>query len=73
MASPTAVQSPAEFLASVEILAPLKRDELDRLAEAIQVRHYAFGDTVCKAGEPAGGLYIVKSGSVREFSDEARK
>jgi len=35
MASPTAVQSPAEFLSSVEILAPLKREELDRLAETI--------------------------------------
>ena len=73
MASPTAVQSPAEFLSSVEILAPLKRDELERLAEAIQVRHYAFGDTVCKAGEPAEGLYVVKSGSVRVFSEEHGK
>jgi subfamily B ATP-binding cassette protein HlyB/CyaB len=37
------------------------------------VRHYAFGDTVCKAGEPAEGLYVVKSGSVRVFSDEHGK
>jgi ATP-binding cassette, subfamily B, bacterial HlyB/CyaB len=73
METPSAVQSPADFLSSVEILSPLGREELEQLAEAIQVRHYAFGDTVCKTGEPAEGLYVVKSGSVRVFSDEHGK
>jgi ATP-binding cassette subfamily B protein len=66
-------QSPAEFLSSVEILSPFTREELERLADALEVRFYAFGDTVCKAGEPAAGLYVVKSGSVRVFSEEHGK
>jgi ATP-binding cassette subfamily B protein len=66
-------QSPAEFLASVEILSPFTPDELERLAGAAQVRAYAFGDTICKAGEPAEGLYLVRSGSVRVFSSENGK
>jgi ATP-binding cassette subfamily B protein len=69
--SPT--QSPAQFLSSVDILSSFNDGELEQLAEAVQVRHYAFGDTVCKAGEPAEGLYVVKSGSVRVFSDEHGK
>ena len=73
METSSAVQSPADFLSSVEILSPLGRDELERLAEAVQVRHYAFGDTICKTGDPAEGLYVVKSGSVRVFSDEHGK
>jgi hypothetical protein len=66
-------QSAAEFLSSVEILSPFTREELERLAGAAEVRHYAFGDTICKAGEPAEGLYVVKSGSVRVFSEEHGK
>jgi ATP-binding cassette subfamily B protein len=66
-------QSPAEFLSSVEILSPFTREELEQLASAAEVRHYAFGDTICKAGEPADGLYVVKSGSVRVFSEEHGK
>jgi ATP-binding cassette subfamily B protein len=66
-------QLPAEFLSTVEILSPFTRDELERMAEAAEVRFHAFGDTICKAGEPADGLYIVRSGSVRVFSDENGK
>jgi ATP-binding cassette subfamily B protein len=66
-------QSPAEFLSSVEILSPFTREELGRMADALEVRFYAFGDTICKAGEPAAGLYVVKSGSVRVFSEEHGK
>jgi subfamily B ATP-binding cassette protein HlyB/CyaB len=73
METQSSTQSPAEFLSSVDILSPFSGDDLERLAEAVQVRHYAFGDTVCKAGEPAEGLYVVKSGSVRVFSDENGK
>ncbi|MES2259742.1 MAG: peptidase domain-containing ABC transporter [Pseudomonadota bacterium] len=66
-------QSSADFLASVEILSPFTRDELERLAASIETRFYAFGDSVCHAGEPADGLYVIKSGSVRVFSDEHGK
>jgi len=63
----------ADFLASVEILSPFSREEIDRLAEHAESRFFAFGDTVCNAGDPAGGLLIVKSGSVRVFTEENGK
>jgi ATP-binding cassette subfamily B protein len=66
-------QSPAEFLAAVEILSIFTAEELERLASAIEIRSYAFGDTVCKAGDAADGLYIVRTGSVRVFSEEHGK
>ena len=73
METQSQAQSPARFLSSVDILSPFTEEELEQLAEAIQVRHYAFGDTVCKAGEPAEGLFVVKAGSVRVFADENGK
>jgi ATP-binding cassette subfamily B protein len=73
MSTPSAEQSLAGFLASVEILSPLSPAELERLAAAAQSRFYAFGDTVCSAGDPAAGLFIVKSGSVRVFTEENGK
>ncbi len=63
----------ADFLASVEILSAFTPDELERLAADAQSRFYAFGDTVCSAGEPADGLFVVKSGSVRVFTEENGK
>jgi len=66
-------QSPAEFLAAVEILSIFTADELDKLAAAIETRNHAFGDTICKAGDAADGLYIIRSGSVRVFSEEHGK
>ncbi|MEO7497765.1 MAG: ABC transporter transmembrane domain-containing protein [Massilia sp.] len=65
--------SPADFLSSVEILSPFTREEIAALAAAIEPRFYAFGDSVCQAGEAANGLYVIKSGSVRIFSDEHGK
>jgi ATP-binding cassette, subfamily B, bacterial HlyB/CyaB len=66
-------QSPAEFLTSVDLLSALTRADIERLAESAQSRLLAFGDTVCTAGEEAGGLFIVKSGSIRVFSADADK
>lgn len=73
MSTASAEQSLAGFLATVEILSPLSPDELERVAAEAQSRFYAFGDTVCSAGEPAAGLFIVKSGSVRVFTEENGK
>jgi subfamily B ATP-binding cassette protein HlyB/CyaB len=70
---PTKPPSLAEFLSSVELLSPFTRDELERLAEHAESRFYAFGDTVCNAGEPANGLFIIKAGSVRIFTEEHGK
>ncbi|WP_019142878.1 peptidase domain-containing ABC transporter [Noviherbaspirillum massiliense] len=66
-------QSLADFLASVEILSPFTREQIEALAAHAQSKSYAFGDTVCNAGEPAGGLYVIKSGSVRIFTEEQGK
>jgi len=63
----------AEFLAGVDILSVFGPEELEHLAAAAETRSYAFGDTVCRAGESAEGLYLVKSGSVRVFSEEHGK
>jgi ATP-binding cassette, subfamily B, bacterial HlyB/CyaB len=62
-----------DFLSSVEILSPLSRDELDQLAQSAESKFYGFGDTVCNAGEAAPGLYVIKSGSVRVFTEQNGK
>jgi ATP-binding cassette subfamily B protein len=66
-------QSPAEFLATVEILSIFTAEELESLADAVETRAYAFGDTICNAGETADGLYVIRAGSVRVFSEEHGK
>jgi ATP-binding cassette subfamily B protein len=66
-------QSPAEFLATVEILSVFTAEELETLAAAIETRAYAFGDTICSAGDAAEGLVVIRSGSVRVFSEEHGK
>jgi ATP-binding cassette subfamily B protein len=66
-------QSPAEFLASVDLLSALTRGDIERLAESAESRLFKFGDTVCTAGETAEGLFIVKSGSIRVFSTDGEK
>ena len=62
-----------DFLASVDLFSALTRNDLDRLAEAAQSRTLGFGDSVCKAGDAADGLLVVKSGSIREFTEEGGK
>lgn len=66
-------QALAEFLATVEILSPFSREELEHVAAQSRSRFYAFGDNICNAGESADGLFVIKSGSVRVFSDENGK
>ena len=66
-------QSCAEFLASVEILSAFTPAEIERLAACAESRHYAFGDTVCNAGDAADGLLVIRTGSVRLFVDEGGK
>jgi ATP-binding cassette subfamily B protein len=66
-------QSPAAFLATVEVLSVFTAEELERLAAAIEIRTYAFGDTICNAGDAADGLFVIHAGSVRVFSEEHGK
>ncbi|SDG15690.1 peptidase domain-containing ABC transporter [Paraburkholderia phenazinium] len=73
MDAPQTASSAVDFLSTVEILSPFSRDELERLAAHAESRHFAFGETVCNAGEPADGLFVIKSGSVRIFTEERGK
>ncbi|VVE50112.1 Toxin RTX-I translocation ATP-binding protein [Pandoraea terrae] len=66
-------QSLADFLAGVEILSPLKREDIEQLAAHAQSFFFGFGDTVCNAGEQANGLFVIKTGSVRIFNEEHGK
>ncbi|MGZ4787958.1 MAG: peptidase domain-containing ABC transporter [Terriglobales bacterium] len=62
-----------DFLSSVEIFSGFARDDLERLAEHTESRFFQFGETVCNASEPADGLFVIKSGSVRIFTEERGK
>jgi subfamily B ATP-binding cassette protein HlyB/CyaB len=62
-----------DFLSSVEIFSGFAREDLERLAEHTESRSFVFGETVCNAGEPAEGLFVIKSGSVRIFTEERGK
>src|SRR6478736_2928334 len=71
--SDSPVDSTADFLATVELLSPFTRDEIEQLAEHAQSRFFAFGETVCTAGDVADGLFVIKAGSVRIFTEEHGK
>ncbi|WP_078118100.1 peptidase domain-containing ABC transporter [Thiosocius teredinicola] len=62
-----------EFLRSVEILSVFNDDELSALAGKLETQSYEFGDSVIDAGNPADGLYIVKTGTIRLFKHEHDK
>ena len=61
--------SHADLLASAELFSAFTRDELEHLAAGAQSRRLGFGDTVCNAGDAAEGLFVVKSGSIRVFTE----
>ncbi len=65
--------SHADLLASAELFSAFTRDELEHLAAGAQSHRLGFGDTVCNAGDAAEGLFVVKSGSIRVFTEEAGK
>ncbi len=62
-----------EFLGSVEIFSAFNAVELQSLADSAELRHFEFGETIYNAGDPGAGLYVVKSGSVRIFTEEQGK
>ena len=67
------IKSRADFLATVDVLSALTRKDIDRLAEYAQSRLLAFGDTACKAGDVAEGLFVIKAGTIRVFAEEGGK
>ena len=57
----------ATMLADVELFEHLNDDDRASLAEAIDVRELAAGDTLFKSGEPGEALYVVRSGEIELF------
>lgn len=66
-------ESLPDFLGTVEILSAFSAPELAQLAAASESRFFKFGDSVCNAGVRDDGLYIVKAGAVRIFTEENGK
>lgn len=63
----------ADFLATVELFSAFSPAELDALAAQAESRHYEFGDTVYNTGDPGDGLYVIRDGAVRIFTEEQGK
>ncbi len=66
-------ESLLDFLASIEILSAFERAEIEMLAGHAEARFFQFGDTVIQAGDSASGLYVIKTGAVRIFTEEQGK
>ena len=56
-----------ELLADVELFEHVSEDDRARLAEFIDFRELAAGETLFQTGEPGESLYVVKSGEVELF------
>lgn len=57
----------ASLLADVELFEHLGPDDRERLAEAVDLRRLAGGETLFQAGTPGESLYIVRSGEIELF------
>src|SRR5271156_234764 len=57
----------AEMLADVELFEHISDEDRARLAEFIDFRQLAAGETLFKAGEPGDSLYVVKSGEIELY------
>ena len=66
-------ESLVEFLSSVELFSCFNDQELKDLSEQAEIRNYDFGDAVYNTGDPGDGLFVIKSGSVRIFTEEQGK
>jgi small-conductance mechanosensitive channel/CRP-like cAMP-binding protein len=62
-----------ELLKKVDILQPLKDEEVAMLAEDLSSHLYGKGEVICRQGEPGSTFYIIKSGriGVRVKKDDA--
>ncbi|MBV8882020.1 MAG: mechanosensitive ion channel, partial [Planctomycetaceae bacterium] len=53
-----------ELLQKVDILQPLKEEELTMLAEDLSHHLFGKGEAVCRQGDPGSTFYIIKTGLV---------
>jgi len=56
-----------QMLADVELFEHVSEEDRARLAEFIDLRQLAAGDTLFRTGEPGDSLYIVRSGEIELF------
>jgi len=66
-------ESLVDFLGTVEILSAFDAADLAQLASAAESRFFKFGESVCSAGDRDDGLYVIRAGAVRIFTDEDGK
>ena len=66
-------ESLVEFLATVEIFSTLSPAELERLSAQAESKTYDFGETVFNAGDRGEGLFVIRSGTVRIFTERQGK
>ena len=52
------------LLKKVDILQPLKEDEVAMLAEDLSHHLFGRGEAICKQGDPGSTFYIIKSGLI---------
>jgi len=52
------------LLKRVDILQPLKEEEMVMLAEDLSHQLFARGESICKQGDPGSTFYIIKSGTI---------
>lgn len=57
----------AEMLATVEFFEHLNDEDRARLAEVVDLKPLAAGETLFKAGEPGDSLFVVRTGEVELF------
>lgn len=61
---------PTDFLRNVSLFANLPEDELTNISKQIEVKEYVRDAFICKEGEAADSMYIIKSGIVQIFCDD---
>lgn len=62
-----------EFLGTVEMFSAFSAADLQHLATYVDSRWYEFGEPVFEAGQKNAGLYVIRSGTVRLFSEDNGK
>ena len=61
-ASPPAAM--AGTLPPIPLFSDLKKEELSRVMEKIQVKRFAKGKAICREGDPGNSIYIISRGKV---------
>lgn len=58
------MESLADSLRRVPILAALKEEHLDMLLKLVTIRTFNKGDVIIKQGDPGAGLFVILDGTV---------